>query len=120
MNTVTVHTVQTFKACVRRMAGFANEPSDLLGEELTRVRTELWRATVAAVAYYGMRCFAVHGFGTTPLSLSNTTYKGKAAPELSFDRLYNVLVNLHSELENRSLKSTNCVGMTKWFNGGET
>lgn len=74
----------------------------LTRENLIKVREELWRTTVAGVAYFGMRNFAIHKFGATPLTFSNTTYQGQPTSGLDFERLYNVVEHLHAELRCRS------------------
>jgi hypothetical protein len=70
--------------------------------ELKKVKGELWRTTVAGIAYFGMRNFAIHKFGATPLTFSNITYLGHPVSGLDFHRLYKVVSNLHSELRHRS------------------
>ena len=74
----------------------------LSSDKLNKVKGEFWRTTVAGVAYFGMRNFAIHKFGASPLNFSNTTYQGHPVSGLDFHRLYKVVSNLHSELRRRS------------------
>lgn len=74
----------------------------LSAAEILKVRHEIWRTTMAAVAYYNMRNPSVHGFGAgTGLSFSGATYQGNS-PVFNFARLHKVAVSLHSELRRRS------------------
>lgn len=76
--------------------------SHLPDTDVVKVKKELWRTTIAGVAYYGMRNFAIHGFGATPLTFSNTSYKGQPVSGLDFSRLYKIVSNVHAELRRRS------------------
>lgn len=72
-------------------------------DELTKVKEELWRTTMAAIAYFRLRNPSIHSFGAGPdISFSNTTYQGSPVPVLDFHRLYKIALNLHSELHRRS------------------
>lgn len=81
--------------------------------ELQKVKGELWRTTIAGIAYFGMRNFAIHKFAAIPLTFSNTTYQGHPVSGLDFHRLHKVASNLHSELRHRS--ETN----GQWFGNDE-
>lgn len=85
----------------------------LSATEGIKVKEELWRTTVAGVAYFGMRNFAIHKFGATPLSFANTAYQGHPVSGLDFPRLYKIVSNVHAELRRRS-ETTN-----QWF-GNDT
>jgi len=70
---------------------------------ISMVTSELWRTTIASIAYFYFRNPSIHGFGgELNMSFSKTTYQGKQVLELNFDRLYNIAINLHSELRRRA------------------
>jgi len=71
--------------------------------DLSNVGQELWRTTMAAIAYFRLRNPSIHSFGAGPdVSFTNTTYQGDSVPVLDFNRLFNIALNLHSELRHRS------------------
>ncbi|MBM4338774.1 MAG: hypothetical protein FJ110_04445 [Deltaproteobacteria bacterium] len=71
--------------------------------DLSNVEQELWRTTMAAIAYFRLRNPSIHSFGAGPdISFSNTTHQGDSVPVLDFNRLFNIALNLHSELRRRS------------------
>jgi hypothetical protein len=79
----------------------------LTPQQLTTLRAELWRGTIAATAYYWLRNPAVHGVGPSPqLTFSNTTVAGSAARPLNLERLTAALTHLLAEARRRS-ESTN-------------
>jgi len=71
--------------------------------ELAQVRPEIWRGTVASVAYQRLRNPSVHSFGTAgSITFSGTTYQGQPANPLTFERLHAALARLAAEARRRS------------------
>jgi hypothetical protein len=86
----------------------------LSSDQLRSVRKELWRTTMAAIAYYRLRNPAVHEFGPEPdISFSRTIYQRSSLPDLDFSRLYGVALKLHAELRRRSETSGQLFGIMK-------
>ena len=84
-------------------------------EQLATLRAQLWRGTVAAIAYYWLRNPAVHGIGPSPqLTFSNTTADGSPARPLNLERLTAALTHLLAEARRRS-ESTN-----QWYGDDRT
>jgi hypothetical protein len=74
--------------------------------ELHKVKGELWRTTIAAVAYYWLRNPSVHGLGPGQnTSFSGSTYEGKPVPNLDLKRLHDAAAKLLAELRRRSEKT---------------
>jgi hypothetical protein len=63
----------------------------LAAGEVNRLRTEIWRGTLAHLVYTTIRCQAVHRLGASPLLLSETTLRGQPVPPLDFDLLHPVI-----------------------------
>lgn len=78
-------------------------------EEMDKLKTECWRGTLAATAYYFLRNPSVHSFGASEISFSGTVYQGKRISNIGFVALYDILKNIHNELRNRSESSV------QWF-----
>lgn len=88
--------------------------TSMSADELSKVKEELWRTTMAAIAYFHLRNPSIHSFGAGPdISFSNTTHQGSSVPVLDFNRLYNIALNLHSELRRRSAATG------QWFGNDE-
>lgn len=84
--------------------------SSLTSAELADLRQELWRGTIAAVAYYWMRIPSVHGFGSSPsLHFDNTKYRGVDAPQLNLHVLKSPLRSMIEEARSRSIAAC------EWF-----
>jgi hypothetical protein len=78
--------------------------------DLTDVRRELWRGTIAAVAYYWMRNPSVHGFGSSSsLSFGDTKCRGIDAPQLNLQVLESPLRSMIEEARARSFAAC------EWF-----
>ncbi len=76
---------------------------DLTPAELAQIRAEIWRGTVASVAYQHLRNPSVHSFATAgSITFSGTSYQGKAANALTFERLHAALARLAAEARRRS------------------
>jgi hypothetical protein len=77
----------------------------LTGAQLTALATELWRGTIAAVAYYRMRNPAVHHLGAATISFGGTTLSGEPARPLDLARLQAAAKRLAAEAKRRSLEA---------------
>lgn len=78
----------------------------LLEEEETLVSRELWRGTVAAIAYYRLRNPSVHSFGAgATICFDRSTYQGEPVPDLDFGRLHVAAGRLIAEARRRSEES---------------
>jgi len=87
----------------------------LTQQQLSTLRGELWRGTVAAIAYYWLRNPAVHGIGPSPeLTFSSTTVGGAPAQSLNLGRLTTAVTHLLAEARRRS-EATN-----QWFGDDRT
>lgn len=62
---------------------------------------EIWRGTIAAVAYDRMRNSAVHALGASPRSFDSTRYAGKPAQPLDLPRLQRAARDLAAEARRR-------------------
>lgn len=64
----------------------------LSSEELERLRKNLWRGTVASVAYAELRSEAVHSLGTPGgIRFGEATFRGAPVPRIDFELLYRAL-----------------------------
>ena len=71
--------------------------------ELAQLKPELWRATIANVAYQHLRNPAIHAFGTGGgIILSKTTWNGQPISILGFAILRNCARGLIAEARRRS------------------
>ncbi len=85
----------------------------LTSEQFKTLKSECWRATLAAIAYYSLRNPSVHSFGALELSFSSTTYRGENIEGMGFTVLHKIVKNLHEELHRRSLANI------QWFGNDE-
>lgn len=82
----------------------------LTGEEAGKVRGQLWRGTVAAVAYEHIRSQFVHWLGgPNGVTFDDTTFKGAPVPRIDFSLLQRALTHILQAAKRVSL-STN-----KWY-----
>ncbi len=78
--------------------------------QLLAIEQELWRGTIANVAYTYLRNPAVHGFGASPsLSFDQTSYRGEEVPALSFALLHPCAGHLLQEGRRRTEETV------EWF-----
>ena len=77
--------------------------------DLERVRPELWRGTVASIAYEWFRSKAVHRLGAVPVVMSQTNLDGHPAPRIDFAQLYPPLQRIVEASKALSLETG------KWF-----
>lgn len=87
-----------------RAAAFENTMAPhLTAPELAQVRAEIWRGTVASVAYHRLRNPSVHLFATAgSITFSATSCEGKPVNALTFERLHAALGRLAAEARRRS------------------
>lgn len=83
--------------------------------ELGVLRKELWRGTIAHVAYKYLRNPSVHAFGTSDgIWFSGTTFRDAPVPPLGFDQMFGVLQGLIAEARWRSESKVSGLVMTEW------
>lgn len=71
--------------------------------ELAKLKPELWRTTIANVAYQRLRNPTIHGFGASGgINLSGMIWNGQPVPILGFDTLRNCARGLIAEGRRRS------------------
>jgi hypothetical protein len=85
----------------------------LTNEELNKLKSECWRGTLAAIAYYFLRNPSIHSFGASELSFSGTLYQGNPIFGMGFMELFNVVKNIHNELRRRSESNNQWFGNDK-------
>jgi len=85
----------------------------LTNEESNKLKSECWRGTLAATAYYFLRNPSIHSFGASELSFSGTLYQGKTIYGMGFMDLFNVVKNIHNELRRRSESNIQWFGNDK-------
>jgi len=90
----------------------------LATEELHKLKSECWRGTLAATAYYFLRNPSVHSFGALELSFSGTLYQGKTISGMGFVELHDTVKNIHNELRCRSESNIQWFGNDKIFGIG--
>ena len=74
------------------------------------ISSNLWRGTLASVAYEGLRVPSVHGLGSAGgIAFSTATLDGEPVPDITFVTLWDTLQPMFDEARSRSL-STNM-----WF-----
>lgn len=76
--------------------------SILTNEESNNLKSEWWRGTLAATAYFFLRNPSIHNFGASELSFSGTLYQGKTISGMGFRQLFSIVKNIHNELRRRS------------------
>ena len=75
-------------------------------EEMTKLKDNLWRGTLAALAYKEFRSPAVHELGgAKSFSFEGTTFKGEPAPVLDFSLLYEGMLNILRNMREKSTKT---------------
>lgn len=78
--------------------------------EAKLLEDELWRGTIAGVAYTHLRNPSIHCFGgSVEISFNTTTHDGQPASPITFDRLHQALLKLVAEARARSMANN------QWF-----
>lgn len=83
--------------------------SDLDESIKQKLKSNLWRASIASICYSEIRGSAVHGPGGGALSFGESIYMGKKGVTVDFHRLYESLLRIYDQINAQSLKSV------KWF-----
>jgi len=87
-------------------------------QETKLLEAELWRGTIANIAYTRLRNPSVHNFRrAAKLSFDNTTYQGQPARALTFGRLHQALLGLVGEAESRSIANNQWFGNDRIVKG---
>lgn len=81
----------------------------LTTDERTRLKSHLWRGTLAAIVYSWIRSPAVHEFGALDVSFDNTTFQGLQVPTIHFLMLHDCLKRIANVAREKSLSTK------KWF-----
>lgn len=76
--------------------------TSLLPNQALLLQDEVWRGTVAGVAYFRMRNPAIHALGASTLSFGATSFRGKPAKSLELRRLQSAARHLAAEARRRS------------------
>jgi hypothetical protein len=82
-------------------------------KEMTKLSDNLWRGTLAALAYGSFRNPGVHELGgAKSFSFEGTTFKGKQVPVLGFSLLYKGMLNILRNMREISAKGRTYFGQT--------
>jgi len=84
--------------------------SSLLEEEKLRLIRNLWRASMANIAYDYIRAAEVHGPGSGGLSFDKTIYSGQTGLTLEFEKFYEALKHLFKHVMDFSISSSHWFG----------
>jgi len=79
-------------------------------DDFIQLEQNLWRGTLAAIAYEELRNFLVHFSKTVNISFFNTTYRNNTVPDLNFERLYPVLQNILRQMKELSKQTGTWMG----------
>jgi len=83
--------------------------SSLLEPEKDKLISNLWRASMANIAYDHIRVAEVHGPGSGGLSFDETIYEGKKGVTLDFEKFYDALKEIFRRVADLSVQSE------QWF-----
>lgn len=81
----------------------------LPADDLNTLKRNLWRGTLAALAYNRIRSRLVHKLSGGDITFDETTFKGKPVPPLDFSLFYRALRRIFQEVKRLSLTSG------KWY-----
>ncbi len=83
---------------------------ELLTDALSFLQRELWRGTIAAIAYSKIRSLGAHWFASPgSVRFSQTTYQGDPIPEVDFSMLRRALGRVLQDAKTLSLNTN------RWF-----
>lgn len=96
---------------LRAQSDFLKEVAvDFTPAECKELEAELWRGTIANVAYTHLRNPSIHAFrGAAEISFDGTTHEGRPVSPISFSRLHRALLRLVAEARTRSTANN------QWF-----
>jgi len=78
----------------------------LSSKEMESLKNNLWRGTIAAVAYEHVRSELVHGLSDIEfVSFDKTTFQGKRIPDIGFRLLYSALKSIIQGMKRQSLET---------------
>jgi len=81
-------------------------------DQLTALRREVWRGTIAALAYGEVRGRLVHRLGAgIPIGFDQSRWEGGPPPEIDFPLLYRALSRVFEHSRQVSLSSNNWFGI---------
>mgnify|MGYP005816975455 CR=1 FL=1 len=84
--------------------------SSLLDSEKRKLVENLWRASMANIAYDFIRVAEVHGPGSGGLSFDESNYQGGKGVTLSFEMFYDALQQIHKQVTEASLTTGHWFG----------
>lgn len=84
--------------------------SPLLDSEKRKLIENLWRSSVANIAYDFIRIAEVHGPGSGGLSFDESIYQRQQGVTLSFDMFYDALTKIHEKVTESSLATGHWFG----------
>ncbi len=73
--------------------------------QLNWLNDNLFKGTMAAISYEGVRSELVHDISAPNLIFTEATIEGKPVPDMNFDVLYPALMNIFDSLKEISLKT---------------
>jgi hypothetical protein len=84
--------------------------SSFSGEEKSRLVSNLWRASIANIAYDHIRVAEIHGPGSNGLSFDGTVYDGHTGVTLDFQKFHDALCQILEQVKEASLNSGHWFG----------
>ena len=88
------------------------------GSETKLIEAELWRGSIANVAYTRLRNPSIHSFRrAAEVSFDLTTYKGQPVQPITFRRLHQSLLGIVAEARARSMATGKWFGNDRAANG---
>ncbi len=84
--------------------------SSLLDVEKAKVIDNLWRASIANIAYDCIRVAEVHGPGSGGLSFDQSVYEGRTGVTLDFEKFYDALGQIFERVKEASLSTGHWFG----------
>ena len=82
----------------------------LYPKETDKLKQNLWRGTMAALAYMHLRSPLVHEMGGLEFSFDKTLFKGRPVPNMGFSLLHKALLKILDNLYQKSKQSRTYFG----------
>jgi len=82
----------------------------LPADDLNKLKLNLWRGTLAALAYKWIRSRLVHELSASPIEFRGITFRGNPVPPLDFPLLHRALLRVFQKMESLSLTSGKLYG----------